>query len=130
MQGVSKAIFIGRLTRDPEVKNVGDQPLASFGIAVNRKFKGEEAVSFYDIDAWGKLAESIGQFAKQSDVVYLECRMKVDNFEDKQGQRRSKVRFTATSFNFLPGGAPKTESLPKDKPQTNDETSTEEDVPF
>lgn len=104
MSGISKATLVGRITRDPETKTINDSTLASFGIAVNRKVKGEEEANFYDIDAWNRLAEVIAANAKKGDMVYVEANMRVDRFEDKQGQSRSKIKLTANQFQFLPGG--------------------------
>jgi single-strand DNA-binding protein len=102
--GIAKTILVGRLTRDPETKNVGDTTLASFGIAVNRRTKQGDVADFFDVDAWRKLGEFIGEKAKKGDMVYLECSTRQDSFEDKQGQRRTKTKFDANEFRFLPSG--------------------------
>tara|TARA_B100000963_G_scaffold357389_1_gene379481 strand:- start:7285 stop:7656 length:372 start_codon:yes stop_codon:yes gene_type:complete len=121
----ASASFIGRLTRDPESKKVGDTQLTTFALAVNRKVKGGESEpNFFDIDAWGQQGEYITKFAKKGDVVHLDADLKIDKYEDKDGNVRRATKYLCRpySFGFLPSGAPK-DGIAKDSKQS-------EDVPF
>jgi len=112
MQGKAKAEFIGRLTRDPEVKTVGGVTLVSIGLAVNRKYKDKEESNFFDLEAWRECGDHIAKNAKKGDIVNCEAKLKMDTFEDKNGNPRTKVKFEVVpyTFQFLPGGPRKDES--------------------
>ena len=112
MNGFNKVILAGNLTRDPELRYTpGGMAIAKFGLAVNRKWKdsqsGEmkEEVTFIDIDAFGKTAETIGNFLKKGRPILIEGRLKLDQWDDKQTQqKRSRLGVVLESFNFLDSG--------------------------
>ena len=105
---LNKVLLIGNLTRDPELKHTaGNQALANFGIAVNRRFRtasGEnrEEVAFIDCEAWGRTAENIGKFFSKGRPIFIEGRLKLDTWEDrKDGSKRSKLKVVVESFQFV-----------------------------
>ena len=108
MTSFNKAILMGNLTRDPEVRYTpSGSAVASFAVAVNRKYKqGEETkeeVSYIDIVVWGKQAESCGQYLNKGDSVLIEGRWQQRRWDDKDtGQKRSKVEVVAERVNFMP----------------------------
>jgi single-strand DNA-binding protein len=112
MNGFNKVILAGNLTRDPELRYTpSGTAIAKFGLAINRKWKdaqsGEmkEEVTFIDVDAFGKTAETIGNFLKKGRPILIEGRLKLDQWEDKQTQqKRSRLGVVLESFNFLDGG--------------------------
>jgi single-strand DNA-binding protein len=112
MNGFNKVILAGNLTRHPEHPYTpGGMAIAKFGLAINRKWKdsqsGEmtEEVTFVDIDAFGKQAETIGQYLKKGRPILIEGRLKLDQWDDKQTQqKRSRLGVVLESFNFLDGG--------------------------
>jgi len=111
MNGFNKVILAGNLTRDPELRYTpSGTAIAKFGLAINRKWRdgnGEtkEEVTFVDIDAFGKQAETIGQYMKKGGGILVEGRLKLDQWEDKQTQqKRSRLGVVLESFNFLGGG--------------------------
>jgi single-strand DNA-binding protein len=99
----------GNLTRDPELRQIGaDRVVASTGLAVNRRWKdpttGEqrEEATFVEIEAWGRTAELLGQYLKKGSPAYIEGRLKLDAWDDKEsGQKRSKLKVVADSVQFL-----------------------------
>lgn len=104
-------ILCGNLTRDPEVRyTAGGLAICQFGLAVNRSWKdaqGElkEEVTFVDVSAFGKQAETIGQYLKKGRPMLVEGRLKLDQWEDKQsGQKRSKLGVVLEAFTFLDSG--------------------------
>ncbi len=109
MASVNKVILIGNLTRDPEIKYTPKgMAVAEVGLAVNRKYKVEnemrEEVTFLDVTFWGKQAEVVGQYMKKGRPMYIEGRLQLDTWDDKQtGQKRSKLRVVAEDFQFLGG---------------------------
>src|SRR5436190_10665965 len=112
MNGFNKVILAGNLTRDPELRYTGNgMAIAKFALAVNRKWKDgntgdmKEEVTFVDIDAFGKQAETIGQYLKKGRPILIEGRLKLDQWEDKQTQqKRSRLGVVLESFSFLDSG--------------------------
>lgn len=108
MTSFNKVILMGNLTRDPEVRYTpSGAAVASFAIAVNRKYKqGEETkeeVSYIDIVVWGKQAESCGQYLNKGDSVLIDGRLQQRRWDDKEtGQKRNKVEVVAERVNFMP----------------------------
>lgn len=109
MAGYNKVILIGNLTRDPELRYTPKGvAIARIGLAVNRNWRdatsGElkEEVTFVDIDAFGKQAETLGQYMKKGSPLMVEGRLRFDTWEDKQtNQKRSKLGVVLESFQFL-----------------------------
>ena len=108
MPNYNKVILMGNLTRDPEVRYTsGGTAIAKLGLAVNRRWKNKEGqmqeeTAFVDVDAFGKQAETIGQYLKKGRPVMVEGRLKLDQWDDKQtGQKRSKLGVVLENFQFL-----------------------------
>ena len=110
MANLNKVMLIGNLTRDPELKYTpGNQAVCELGIAVNRKYRTKdneerEEVTFVDCEAWGKQAEVIKQYMAKGRPIFIEGRLKLDTWEDKDGGKRSKMRVVVENFQFLGSG--------------------------
>ena len=97
MNSFNKVILLGNLTRDPEVRYTpGGTAVASFAIAVNRRYKqGEETkdeVSYIDIVVFGKTAENCGQYLNKGDAILVEGRLQQRRWDDKDsGQKLSLI---------------------------------------
>jgi single-strand DNA-binding protein len=96
----------GHLTRDPEIKVVGQHTVANFSLAINRSFKGndgqkKEEVTFVDCEAWGRTAELVTQYCPKGAAVFVEGRLKLENWQDKDGHKRSRIKVVAESVQFL-----------------------------
>lgn len=111
MSSFNKVILMGRLTWDPELRYTpSGTAIAKIRLAVNRNWRNEagelqEEVSFIDVDAFGKQAETIGQYFKKGTPIFLEGRLRFDQWEDKQtGQKRSQLKVVLENFRFLPSG--------------------------
>jgi single-strand DNA-binding protein len=108
-RGFSKAIIIGNVTRDPEVRAIASgTQVCSFSVAVNRNFKGQdgsdkESVSFINCTAWGKAAEIISQYAKRGTGIMVCGRLEQRSYEAKDGSKRSNTEIVVEDFNFLGG---------------------------
>ncbi|MGI8819837.1 MAG: single-stranded DNA-binding protein [Chthoniobacterales bacterium] len=115
MASFNKVILLGNLTRDPEVRYTPKgTAVADLGIAVNRTFTAEngekrEEVTFVDVTFWGRTAENAGQYLKKGRPVFVEGRLQLDSWDDKQsGQKRNKLKVVGELLQFLggrPGGA-------------------------
>lgn len=108
-RGFSKVIIVGNITRDPELRSTpsGTQ-VCGFSVAVNRNYRdgsGEqkENVSFFDCSAWGKSGEIIAQYAKKGSGILVSGRLEQRSWEDKEGQKRSRVEIVVEDFNFIGG---------------------------
>src|ERR1700740_2234762 len=108
MASYNKVILVGNLTRDPELRYTPKgMAVAKIGLAINRTWKSEtgetkEEVTFVDVDAFGRQAETIGQYLKKGRPVLIEGRLKYDTWEDKQtNQKRSKLGVVLESFQFM-----------------------------
>jgi single-strand DNA-binding protein len=112
MANLNKVMLIGRLTRDPEVRifSTGGK-VAHFGFAVNTRKKNqqtgqwEEDPVFLDVDAFNqekrKLADLVEQFLKKGHQAYIEGSLKLDQWTDKDGQKRSKLKIVLNDVQFL-----------------------------
>ncbi|HRN77947.1 MAG TPA: single-stranded DNA-binding protein [Candidatus Dependentiae bacterium] len=110
MAGYNRIILIGNLTRDPEHKELASgQGVCRLGLATNRQFKNRQTgemvqeVLFVDIDVWGPQAESCRQYLSKGRPVLVEGRLKLDTWQDQNGQNRSKHSVVADRVVFLGG---------------------------
>lgn len=116
-RGFNKVMLMGNLTRDIELRHTsGNQAVANLGIAVNRQWRSPEGemreeVTFVDCEAWGKTAETLSKFLSKGRPVFIEGRLKLDTWQDKEGGgNRSKLKVVIEEFRFIdakgdgPGG--------------------------
>jgi single-strand DNA-binding protein len=119
MTALNRVLLIGNLTRDPEMRYTpSGMAVCRVGVAVNRRFKDSktnemrEETTFVDVDVWGRQAETANQYLAKGRPVFIEGRLKLDQWEDKQtGQRRSKLGVVCERWQFVGssgqgGGAP------------------------
>lgn len=103
----NKVFLMGNLTRDVELRHTsGNQAVANIGIAVNRRFRtsdGEnrEETTFVDCEAWGRTAETMAKYLSKGRPVFIEGRLKLDSWQDKEGNNRSKLRVVVETFQFI-----------------------------
>jgi len=108
MVDVNHVLQIGRLTRDAELKYTsGGAAVAKFAIAVNRRRKnGEqwvEEADFYDVELWGRLAESLNAYLVKGKQVAIDGALRQNRWE-QDGQSRQKVYILAGNVQLLGGG--------------------------
>ncbi len=108
MANLNKVFLIGNLTRDPQLRYTpSGAAVADLGMAVNRKFKGQDGswkddVCYVNLTAWGKTAENAAEYLSKGRSVFVEGRLKFDQWDDKQsGQKRSKLSVVVESLQFL-----------------------------
>lgn len=107
MPDYNKVLLMGRLTRDVELKfTPGNQAVAKIGLAVNHRYKTKEGeakedVTFVDCEAWGKTAEVMNQYLAKGKPVFVEGRLKLDTWQDKDGSNRSKMKVVIENFQFI-----------------------------
>jgi single-strand DNA-binding protein len=105
---LNKAMLIGNLTRDPELRYTpAGQAVVSFGLATNRRWTdsqtGElkEQAEFHNIVAWGKLAETCNQILKKGRKTYVEGRLQTRSWEGQDGAKRSRTEIIANNVIVL-----------------------------
>ena len=115
MNDLNKVILIGRLTRDPELKTIGETSVAKFSLAVGSSYKkGNEKVeetSFFDCEVWGKLADVLGQYATKGKQLAIEGKLKQETWSSQDGKKASKVKIRVENFQLL-GGKSEASSVP------------------
>ncbi len=103
----NKVLLMGNLTRDIELKYTqNNNAVANIGLAVNRRFKSgdgqmREETTFVDCEAWGRTAEVMSQYLTKGRPVFIEGRLKLDQWQDQQGNNKSKLRVVIDSFQFI-----------------------------
>lgn len=107
MANFNKIMLMGNLTRDPELSYLpSNTPVVEFGLAVNRRFRkqdgeqGEETL-FVDCRSFGRTAELLNQYLRKGRPVFIEGRLQLDRWQDKDGNQRSKHRVFVESFQFI-----------------------------
>jgi single-strand DNA-binding protein len=112
MASFNKVILLGNLTRDPEVRYTPKgTAVTELGMAVNRVYTAEngekrEETTFVDVTLWGRTAEIAGEYLKKGRPVFIEGRLQLDTWDDKQsGQKRSKLKVVGEGLQLL-GGRP------------------------
>ena len=159
MPSLNKVLLMGNLTRDPELRvTPKGTPICQFSLAINRQFKMEsgetrEEVIYVDVEAWGKQGETIAKYCTKGRPLYVEGRLRLDQWEDKNTKdKRSRMKVVLEQFQFLGdsrggggggapvgggeespgGGSPERHSPPPRpagaKPATQE--NLDEDVPF
>ena len=146
MASFNKVILMGNLTRDPELRYTPKgTAVAKLGLAVNRSWRNAEGqqqdeTTFVDVDAFGKQAETLGQYMQKGRPILIEGRLKLDQWEDKNtGQNRSKLGVILEKFSFVGGGGQNSNNTPPSQATAPPPTSevppfedgpSDDDVPF
>ncbi len=143
MAGINKAIIVGRLGRDPEVRYTTDgRAISNFSIATSDEWKdkdtGEkkERTEWHRIVAFGKLGEICGEYLSKGRQIYIEGRIQTREWEDKEGNKRYTTEIVASQMLMLgtkdSGGSTNAlaESKSSDHQETPDSTPQDDDIPF
>jgi single-strand DNA-binding protein len=106
MASLNRVLLMGNLTRDVEVKyTANNNAVANIGLAVNRRYRSgdeyKEETTFIDCEAWGKTAETMGKYLSKGRPVFIEGRLKLDEWQDRDGNRRTKLVTVVENFQFI-----------------------------
>jgi len=108
MASFNRVILMGNLTRDPELRSLpnSETQVCDFALAVNRKWRDangnqQEEVLFIDCAAFGKTGQTIGENLTKGRPIHIEGRLKFEQWEQEDGQRRSKHRVVVEQFRFV-----------------------------
>ena len=107
MYSLNKAMIIGNLTRDPEVRNTpSGQAVTSFSVATNfvwndQNGQQQSKTEFHNIIAWRKLGEICGQYLSKGIKVYIEGRLQTSEWTSPEGNKRQKTEIIADNMIIL-----------------------------
>lgn len=96
-------VMMGRLTRDPELRNAGDTPVCSFRIACDRDYKnkdGEKETDFVEVVVWRKLAETVAKYFRKGRMAVVSGRLQIRPWTDKDGVKRYSTEIAAENVYF------------------------------
>jgi len=151
MASFNKVILLGNLTRDPETRvtasgvTICKLALATSRVYVTKDGERREDTTFVDIDAFGKQAEVITKYMRKGRPLMVEGRLKFDQWESPEGQKRSKLGVVLENFQFVGGrddddssssnyeqnSPPKRETNPVNEADvSSDNDNFDDDVPF
>jgi len=134
---VNKFIGIGNLTKDPELKDAGQSKVCSFHFASNNPFAKDE-VLFIEVNYWNKSAENCMKYLKKGSQVYIDGRLKMNQWKDSKGNYFQKYFIVGENIRFLRGNVEETPSsanishTPSPRPEKVIEEDIDEfpDIPF
>lgn len=143
MPNLNKVMLMGNLTRDPELRYTqNNTAVCQIGLAINRKWKDasgadKEEVVFIDCEAWGRTAEVLNQYVRKGDPIFIEGRLKLDQWQDKEGNNRSKLKVVVEGMQFLKGKSDGQQQRQADRQSATSATNTgphvpigDDDIPF
>ncbi len=155
MASFNKVILMGRLTRDPELKQSSSGvKVADLRLAISEQWKdkngdSQETTCFVDVVVWDKQAETCSQYLAKGRLVLVEGRLQLDEWTNPQGEKRSKLRVRADRIQFMPDGSKRADGAgaersgaagappasfephaPKSGSTDHDDLGDEDDLPF
>jgi single-strand DNA-binding protein len=138
---INKYLGIGNLTKDPECKSGANYELCTFSIAINNPIQKKE-VLYIDVQSWNRTAENCKKYLKKGARVFIEGRLKLETWQDKAGNNKSKIILVAEFVRFMPSASSaeknlgsvekKQENETINKPEDNFDSSDDEfdEIPF
>ena len=143
-RGVNKAILVGRVGKDPEVRHTqSGMAVAGFSLATSEQWKDkntgekQEKTEWHNITAFGKLAEIINQYVTKGMELYVEGSIKTEKWQDRDGNDRYTTKIMARDIQMLGGGnGGQRQERPAQSPSQNSapppspDIDFEDDIPF
>ena len=129
---VNKAIIIGRLGADPELRTTASAiNVANFSVATVEKSKSGEQTEWHRMVAFGKLAEIVAQYLHKGSKAYFEGRIQTKKWQDQQGQTRYSTEIIASEMQMLDGKSDSPAVAPQvDHAPVHESTNTDGFPPF
>jgi single-strand DNA-binding protein len=135
-RGLNKVMIIGHLGRDPEMRYTpSNRPVTTFSLASTRNWttaEGEKRseTEWFNVVAWGSLAEICNQYLKKGQQVYVEGRLQTRRWEDEQGNKRSAVEIVAREMIMLGERRERAEGEPEGGDDGSYTEGEEDEFPF
>ena len=138
----NKVIIVGNLGRDPELRYTAQgTPVCTFSVATNEKRKDkngemQDHTTWFRITLWNRQAETASQYLQKGRQVYIEGRLRVEEWTDRDGKPRHTLEVHATDMQFIGGGAGRGDEAPMERaaaagggPSEQPEIA-DDDIPF
>lgn len=137
-RSLNKCLFIGNLTKDPEVREVGTTSVAKFSMALNKTWKDKSSgeyknsVEYADFELWGVAATIFGDRASKGSQVFVEGEFTQQTWEDKDGNPRKSVVFKVmpNSWEVFGKRSASSENEGSSSSQTQNQQTVEDEIPF
>jgi single-strand DNA-binding protein len=144
----NKIIIVGNLGRDPELRYTPQgTPVCSFSLATNEKRKDktgemQDLTTWFKVTLWGRQAETASQYLTKGKPIYIEGRLRVEEWTDRDGKPRHTLEVHATEMQFIGSGGggagggggrseePHAERPAASEPATGHADTADDDVPF
>jgi single-strand DNA-binding protein len=144
MRGINKAIIVGTVGKDPDVRfTKGGNVIASFSLATNEKFKdksgnAQERTEWHSVTVFNKLAEIVQQYVRKGMPLYIEGALRTEQWQDKEGNTRYTTKIIANELQMLAGkeqSNPAAQSAKRPtgaarSSQRHSQDEFEDDIPF
>lgn len=107
MSSLNHTILLGGLTRDPELRHTGaGGAVCKFSLAVTEEYKDkngkpQKSTLYIDVDAWGRVGEAVAKYLRKGSAVLVQGRLQLEQWDAKDGTKRSKISLRATDVQFL-----------------------------
>ena len=137
----NKVILVGNLGRDPELRYTPQgTPVCSFSMATNERRKDkngemQDQTTWFKVTLWNRQAETAAQYLQKGRPVYIEGRLRVEEYTDRDGKQRHSLEVNATDMQFIGGGRNEGEApmeraaaAPGRAPEAAD--ASDDDIPF
>ncbi len=137
----NKIILVGNLGRDPELRYTPQgTPVCSFSLATNERRKDktgemQDLTTWFKVTLWGRQAETASQYLTKGKPIFIEGRLRVDEWTDKDGKPRHTLEVHATDMQFIGGGQRSDDAMaarasgPGEPPMAHAEPA-DDDIPF
>ena len=135
----NKIILVGNLGRDPELRYTPQgTPVCSFTMATNERRKDkagemQDQTTWFKVTLWGRQAETASQYLAKGRPVYIEGRLRIEEWTDRDGKPRPTLEVHATDMQFISGGRSEEGSVPRgaaEPSMAHSETADDDDIPF
>jgi len=140
--GLCKAVIIGHLGRDPEMKySDSGLAIASFSVAATEKVKGQDRTEWFKVTAFGKLGEICGQYLVKGKQVYIEGKLRSNEYEKRDGTKGFAMEIIASDVQMIGSGGkqgagqthedrPEPQQYQQKPPVVSPSASGDDDIPF
>lgn len=131
----NRLILVGNLGKDPELRYTPQgTPVCTFSLATNDRRKDrngemQDETMWFRVTVWGRQAENVSQYLAKGRPVYVEGRLRIDEWTDREGVQRHTLDVTATDVKFL-GGKPEPEHAQAPGRSAEPEMLDDDDIPF
>ena len=130
---LNSVCITGRLTRDPELRfTQSNVAVVSLRLAVDRDYRGEKNVDYFDVVAWRGLAENCSQYLIKGSLVDVEGKLQTRDWTDKDGKKRTAIEIQADNVHFLADLKPKDGAAREEKTYSyfDEIDDTDSELPF